>query len=185
MFKTSSTKHEGMTQRSRSDRNERGSTLLEFGIVVILLLTMMFGIIDFGRALYAYHFVTNAAREASRYASVRSGSNPVNCVALGGCPATTDSVNQFVQGLGTNIGLANSALISASVQLSPSSPASCIGTPSVPVQPGCVAQVTVTYPFRFIMPFLPANGQSHTLPDGTGYGYAVMMTSTSQIVVTQ
>ena len=36
---------------------ERGSTLVEFALVLIVLMVMMFGIIDFARALYTYHFV--------------------------------------------------------------------------------------------------------------------------------
>ena len=40
---------------------ERGSTLPETVIVMSVLLAVMFGIIDFGRALYTYGFVTRRA----------------------------------------------------------------------------------------------------------------------------
>ena len=55
----------------KSQRMERGSTLVEFALVLIVLMVMMFGIIDFARALYTYHFVANVAREGTRYAIVR------------------------------------------------------------------------------------------------------------------
>ena len=51
---------------------ERGSTLVEFALVTVLVLVpLIFGIIDFARAAYAYHYVSYSAREAARWASVR------------------------------------------------------------------------------------------------------------------
>jgi hypothetical protein len=52
-------------------RNEDGSTLVEFGIVISLFLLIFFGLIDFGRL--AYHVVTTerAAHAAARIAAVR------------------------------------------------------------------------------------------------------------------
>ena len=52
-------------------KSEEGSSLVEFALIFLVLMTMMLGIIDFCRAAYAYHFVSNAAREATRYAAVR------------------------------------------------------------------------------------------------------------------
>ena len=48
---------------------EEGSTLVEFAFVFMLLVTMVLGIMDFSRALYAYHFVAGAARQATRWAA--------------------------------------------------------------------------------------------------------------------
>lgn len=57
----------------RSPRHkERGAAaLLEAAFTMAIMLALIMGIIDFSRALYAYHFVAHAAREATRYASVR------------------------------------------------------------------------------------------------------------------
>src|ERR1700686_5220435 len=59
--------------RGASDRfhGERGSSLVEYAFVVILLFTVIFGISGFGHALYVYHHINNAAKEATRYAAVR------------------------------------------------------------------------------------------------------------------
>ena len=54
---------------SRGGR-QRGSTIVEQAIILPLLLAMFFGIIDMGRALYSYSFVSYIAREATRWASV-------------------------------------------------------------------------------------------------------------------
>jgi len=159
---------------------EKGTTLFEFAIVITLLLMLMFGIVDFARALYAYHFVANAAREASRYASVRSGFNTANCAALSGCPATTTTVTTYVQGLATGIGISNPGQINAAVTVQNPPGGSNCTTP----QPGCVAQVTVSYPFSFIMPFLPKNTCSVSVPE-PGFGGSICMWSTSQMVISQ
>ena len=45
----------------RCGQGEQGSTLVEFSLATTLLLTMMFGVMDFGRALYTYTEVSEAA----------------------------------------------------------------------------------------------------------------------------
>lgn len=49
---------------------ERGQATAEFAMVAIAFFLVLFGIMNFGKAIYAYNFVSNASREASRYASI-------------------------------------------------------------------------------------------------------------------
>lgn len=49
---------------------ERGSTLVEFSIAATVFLTAMFGVIEFGRALWTHNALTDAARRGARYAVV-------------------------------------------------------------------------------------------------------------------
>lgn len=51
-------------------KRQRGDGLVEFALVLPVLLLLIFGILDGGRAVYAYHVVANSAREGARYASV-------------------------------------------------------------------------------------------------------------------
>ena len=51
----------------RFRRDESGVALLEFAIFATLLLFLMFGTIDFGRALFTANNLTAAAREGARY----------------------------------------------------------------------------------------------------------------------
>ena len=51
-------------------RDERGAALVEFAMISVVLMILIFGIIDFGRALYTKNSLTNAAREGGRYAAV-------------------------------------------------------------------------------------------------------------------
>lgn len=51
----------------RFRRDESGVALLEFALFVSVLLMLVFGIIDFGRALFTANNLVAAAREGARY----------------------------------------------------------------------------------------------------------------------
>lgn len=48
-------------------RAPSGQSLLEFALVVLFLVVVMIGIIDFARFFFTYGTITNAAREGARY----------------------------------------------------------------------------------------------------------------------
>jgi Flp pilus assembly protein TadG len=154
---------------------------------------LIFGIIDFGRALYAYHFVANAARDGARYAIVRGGSSS-DCPSMPGCPAINNTQN-YIQGLATGIGLTNDpndsnnpsgVLITTYVtQVAPSPSSGLTCTSETVINPGCVAQVTVIYPFSFISPFLPKSSTCTANVNGSTVQASICMTSESQMVVSQ
>jgi Flp pilus assembly protein TadG len=50
----------------RMIRDERGQSLTEFAVIVPLLLLLLCGIFDFGRLMYAYMQMNNAAQETVR-----------------------------------------------------------------------------------------------------------------------
>ena len=50
-------------------RSERGSNLVEFALVLPLLVLILAGMADIGRAFNSYMVITNAAREGARAAS--------------------------------------------------------------------------------------------------------------------
>jgi Flp pilus assembly protein TadG len=143
---------------------QRGSAIVEQAIALPVMILLMFGVIDMSRALYAYHYVSYIAREASRWASVRS-------IANGG-PVTDTQVDNFVKDV-TGMGLDSSKFTTTVGYLRPPS-----GTPLCPSaadnhanqKPGCIVQVTVNYQFKFVVPFMPA-------------GFT--MGSESQMIITQ
>ncbi|BCF95161.1 TadE/TadG family type IV pilus assembly protein [Paraburkholderia largidicola] len=53
-------------RRRRSSRAQRGVAAVEFAIVLPLLLLVLFGIVEFGVALYDKAMITNASREGAR-----------------------------------------------------------------------------------------------------------------------
>jgi hypothetical protein len=57
----------------RSQRRERGQTLMEFALVLPVFMAMLMGITDVGRAIWATTSLNAAAREGARYAIVHGG----------------------------------------------------------------------------------------------------------------
>lgn len=140
--------------RRRNSGRERGNTLTEFAFVLPLLLMMIFGVVDFGRALYAYHFVSDSAREATRWASVRGQA----CLSLPAqptpCPAQPDDIKEFVVSTapaGINRS-PSTLLVDAAFVTPPGNGSMCVTHKN---NPGCAVQVQVTYVFKFVFPFLP------------------------------
>lgn len=50
-------------------RDERGQSVVEMAVVMVLLLLLLVGVADFGRAFHNYIVINNASREGARYAS--------------------------------------------------------------------------------------------------------------------
>jgi Flp pilus assembly protein TadG len=96
--------------------SERGSTLVEFSIGVTVFLTAMFGVMEFGRALWVHNALTDAARRGARYATMHSPNdgNLVKNVVVYGDPTgsgqpminnlTTANVNVSYNNFGLNDG---------------------------------------------------------------------------------
>mgnify|MGYP001812920609 CR=1 FL=1 len=65
----------GMANRARSGEpdSERGQGLVEFALVALFLLLVMFAIIDFSRVFFGYATMSNGVREGARYAVVNPG----------------------------------------------------------------------------------------------------------------
>jgi Flp pilus assembly protein TadG len=152
----------GLRRNDAKRRPERGATLVEQALVLVLFLTVVFAIIDFGRALYTYHFVSNAAREATRWASVRGTA----CTAPD-CPAKPGDVQTYVANV-SGLGLDPTKVTATTTIVTP--PNGVPGCDNNP-KPGCVVEVEVDYSYNFIFPFLP-----------TG---PLLMKSTSQMVISQ
>ena len=60
----------GRIRSARRRRSGRGQALVEFALVLPLLVLLMLGLFDLGRAVYAFSTVNNAAREGGRLAIV-------------------------------------------------------------------------------------------------------------------
>jgi Flp pilus assembly protein TadG len=109
-------------------RGQRGQSLVETALVLPILLIILLGIFDFGRAVFAYNAISNAAREAARVAIVNQNATGVvdegKRAAIGLNPDTVD-VTFAITGTGC-------------------------GTVLV----GCTAQVTVDHEWSAITPII-------------------------------
>jgi Flp pilus assembly protein TadG len=54
--------------RDKRRKTERGSSLVEFAIAATVFLTVLFAVVEFGRALWVHNALTDAARRGARYA---------------------------------------------------------------------------------------------------------------------
>jgi len=71
--------NEGGTVVHASDRgpgDESGQGLVEFALVALFLLLVMFAIIDFARVFFGYATMSNGVREGARYAIVHPTDEP-------------------------------------------------------------------------------------------------------------
>ena len=95
----------------RNNRSsQKGGTLLEAAITLMLFFTLIFGVLEFGRAYNLYQTITNAAREGARYSVAPfPGTNNLPTIAQVdarvqqylnsvGARNTTISVNQSTAG---------------------------------------------------------------------------------------
>lgn len=65
----------------RSRRRDEGQSLVEFALASVLFFTVLFGIIQFGLAVWQYNTVANLAQEGARWASVRGSSSSMAATA--------------------------------------------------------------------------------------------------------
>jgi len=54
--------------RRQDKKREQGASLLEFAIAATVFLTVLFAVVEFGRALWAHNALSDAARRGARYA---------------------------------------------------------------------------------------------------------------------
>jgi Flp pilus assembly protein TadG len=91
----------------RFNQNERGAALVEFTIVATVFLSVMFGVIEFGRLFWTHNALRDAARRGVRYASLRdndtAGALAVKKMVVYGDPnADPVTATAVVPGLTTN-----------------------------------------------------------------------------------
>lgn len=120
-------------QATNRRRRQRGSGLVETALCLTVFLMILFGTIDFGRSMFAYNYVSYAAREGARYAIVRGQSS--------GRAASTTDVSTYVKS--EAIGL-SPADITVSTTWNPDN------------RPGSTVQVRVQYSFQPIVPYMPS-----------------------------
>jgi Flp pilus assembly protein TadG len=110
---------------------ERGATIVEVAISIMLLFTLLLACIEFGRAYHIYQTVTNAAREGARF-------------SVAPIPGTTDLptqaqiddwVNRFLNGAHIN---------GATVNINQSLPGPQVGGVDT-----VYSEVAVTAPYQF------------------------------------
>jgi Flp pilus assembly protein TadG len=101
--------------------NEKGSTLVEFSIGVLVFATAMFAVLEFGRVLWAHNALTDAARRGARYAVMHSSANEAevkNVVVYGDAAGTGNPMLPNLSTTNVNVSYNNFGLNDGTVTVS-------------------------------------------------------------------
>jgi Flp pilus assembly protein TadG len=74
----------------RCRRGDRGAAAVELALVSLLLVTMLFAIVEFGRAVWMYQALTSASREAARY-GITNAATSTSVPRYRDCPGIRDA----------------------------------------------------------------------------------------------
>lgn len=148
---------------------EAGATIAEFAVSSTLLIAIVFGIYEASLAVYSYAYVSDAARQGTRYAIVRGSA----CTGFAECSstpagATAAQVQAYVKRL-EYPGINSNNLTVTSTW--PTTGSACTPIASPCNNPGNLVKVVVNYQFPLSIPFVPLA--------------TIDMSSTSEMVISQ
>ena len=116
-------------------KSERGQSLVELAISLIVMLTLLAGAVDFGVALYSFVALRDAAQEGALYASI----DPDNEIEIRARVRSASS---------TPVDLSDTGTVFIDINELPSGATRCEGN-------GAMIQVEVSYDYQLTMPLLP------------------------------
>ena len=116
-----------------SPKNDRGSVVIEMALGLLLFMTFLCGLMDFGRVVWCYNTVAFAAQKGTRYAIVHGATSDY--------PATVAQIEGIVEG--SAVGL-HSDHLTVTTTWEPDN------------TPPNVVQVAVSYDFHSVVPMLPS-----------------------------
>ena len=111
--------------------NRKGNSAVEFAVLLPVFLMLTIGVIDFGRAMYAYTMVSYAARQGTRYASFHGAKSLA--------PASAAAIENYVKAQVVGVDL------SVTTTWNPDN------------KPGSAVQIQVQTTFTPITPFISRN----------------------------
>jgi len=140
------------------------------GVACTILLALLVGVFQMCLATYTAHSVSQAARDATRYAIVRGS----QCVNLSGCGASNSTIQSYVQSFHPGFTTTTTwYTVTMDTTTTPNTAVltSCGTSPAGCNAPGNQVQVKVSALFSFAIPF---------------YGSKTLtLTSTSAMVISQ
>ncbi len=121
-----------------NSRRDRGQALVEFAIVIPVFLVLLFGIVDFGRVIWATSSLSNAASEGARFAIVHGGSETTPCPVGPTTRPDLPSPNPCPFDISPSKKAIRDVALNAAIAVSPlASPTVCYGV-------GCTGDVDAT-----------------------------------------
>ena len=138
--------------RTRSRRRSRGQSLVEFALIFPIIVLLVVGFVEIGRAVFAYNTIANAARQGARVAIVNQLADVTECNEMWPIDDPYEPHWSFrgcaiLAAKTLGIGTSN---VSISYVPPPDTTLSC----SPVLHVGCIAAVTVTYQYSVSTPFV-------------------------------
>lgn len=161
----------------RRIRNEDGAVAVEFALSAVAMITMLVGCFQAFLMLYSYHYVSYAARDATRWALVRGSECASDSTTMPNCNAQQSDILTHLQDLNfPGINTSNLSVTASWYSSNNTTPVvwtlCSTGTPGTGCNnPGGLVQVQVTYAYPLAIPFMTSK--------------TVNMSSTSQLVISQ
>ncbi len=91
------------SQRLHTLPGEQGQSLVEFAVSLVIILILLAGIVDAGRALFTYMALRDAAQEGALYGSIDPQSVTETCPGSNPIVTRVCHASDMVQGFGGNI----------------------------------------------------------------------------------
>jgi len=147
--------------RGGSRRASRGQGLVEFALVFPIIALLLFGLLDLGRAVFAYNTIGNAARQGARVAAVNQIQVSPDCNQSRPIEDPSDphwSIKTCAANSATSLGV-----LPADVSVTYSTPVGTTLSCSPTLNVGCIATVTVNYAYRPMTPVISSIFPSMTM----------------------
>lgn len=142
--------------RARTRRGQRGrprgQSLVEFALIFPIIVLLVAGFVEIGRAVFAYNTIANAARQGARVATVNQIADVTECDETRPVEDPYEphwSIRGCVITAASTLGI-TAANVSVSYASPPDTSLTCDPTLHV----GCIASVTVTYNYSVSTPFV-------------------------------
>lgn len=159
-------------------RVEEGSGAVEMALSCTVLVAMLMGMFEMTLGIYAGHYTSDAARQATRYAMVRGSNSCANTPNLSNCGATAAEIQTWVRSL-SYPGIVTSSVTVTTTWYTASTTEPTHGNTTTWTKcttgtcniPGNLVKIAVNYPLTFSIPFSKS--------------ISLNLTSTSQVVIAQ
>jgi Flp pilus assembly protein TadG len=115
-------------------REDQGSALIEFSLVALMFIVLLFGVVEMGRMVLVYTSIANAARAGARYAIVHGADRTGSGVDGPSGPGSTTQVQTVVQNF-ASVGLLDTSRLTIAVSYPSGNGV------------GSTVSVTVSYPY--------------------------------------
>lgn len=134
----------------RKKKLEHGQSLVELAVSLVLLLMLLAGIVDFGRAILSYFILQDAAEEGIVYGTAF----PTDCNQI------NDRIHNNIDNQLKN----NTTVIQIKIQDNAGIYESCYSIPFAQVYATKIMRIEITNQFAITMPFLGSILGSQTIP---------------------